>query len=83
MSAYSVRGGPHAGIDHADAESELQDEARRIGARSFAHDADGGVYTFVIEATTAPLACIAVTGVFRPVYGRSWWAEVASTRGPS
>jgi hypothetical protein len=75
---FSVRGGPHEGAQHADAEARLEDEARRVGARSFSHDADD-VYAFVIDAPSTPHAFIAVGEVFRPVYGDLWWAELAST----
>ena len=79
MGGFSVRGGPHAGAERADAEAQLEDKARRVGARSFSHDPADHVCTFVVDAPSTPHAFIAVTDVFRPVYGDRWWAEVAPT----
>jgi len=79
MGSFGVRGGPHKGAEHAGAEARLENEARRVGARSFRHDASDHVYAFVIDAPSTPHAFIAVTDVFRPVFGDLWWAEVAST----
>jgi SAM-dependent methyltransferase len=81
VGTFSVRGGPHEGAERAGAGSRLQDEARRAGARSFTHDADN-VYAFVIDAPSTPHAFIAVTDVFRPVYGDLWWADVSANHRP-
>lgn len=76
---FSVRGGPHDGADFTSAEAQLRESVDNVGGRFFAHEPDENVYGFVVDASSPRDAFAIVTAVFRPVYGRQWWAEVATT----
>ena len=75
---FSVLGGPHDGADLDSAGARLQETVANVGGRLFAYQADENVYSFVVAASSPRDACSTVTAVFRSVYGRQWWAEVAA-----
>ena len=77
MDRFRVVAGPKPGADSPDAESRLRAALGRAGATGIESSTPrDGQYTFEIEADAPEAAFALVTGAFRPVYGRDWWAEV-------
>ena len=77
MSLFSVRGGPHDGVEAA-SWSEVVTAAEQVGARSLTQLPDENAHGFVIDAPTTPHAFGVARELFGPLYGSNWWAEVST-----
>jgi hypothetical protein len=77
MGLFSVRGGPHEGVERA-SWPDVVAVAEQVGARSVSTDPAENAHGFVIDAPTTPHAFGVARELFGPLYGANWWAEVST-----
>jgi hypothetical protein len=77
MSLFSVRGGPHEGIEPA-SWPDVVAAAEHVRARSITNDPAENAHGFVVDAPTTPHAFGVARELFSPLYGGNWWAEVST-----